>query len=42
MFNAEYDKLFQLLKHKDVEVAELRKQTELELAASKAQRDNAE
>jgi hypothetical protein len=42
MFNAEYEKMFQLVKHKDREVAEVRKQAELEQAAIKAQRDAAE
>jgi DhnA family fructose-bisphosphate aldolase class Ia len=42
MFNSEYDKLFQLVRHKDKEVAEVRKQAELEQATAKAQRNAAE
>lgn len=42
MFNAEYANIFQLVRHKDAEVLELRKQMELEQASSKAQREVAE
>jgi hypothetical protein len=42
MFNSEYDKLFQLVRHKDREVAEVRKQAEMEQATAKAQREAAE
>lgn len=42
MFNSEYDKLFQLIRHKDKEVAEVRKQAELEQSSAKAQKEAAE
>jgi hypothetical protein len=41
MFNSEYDKIFQLVRHKHAEVAEVRRQAELEHAAAKAQREAA-
>lgn len=42
MFNSEYDKIFQLVRHKDKEVAEVRRQAELEQAAARAQKEAAE
>lgn len=42
MFNSEYSNIFQLVRHKDAEMTELKKQMELEQVANRAQKEAAE